>query len=286
VVLWTFVLVPFVALAAAIPFAWGWGLSWLDISMLVVGYWLTGLGIAIGYHRYLTHRSFKANRALRIGLAVAGSLAFQGGPIQWVADHRRHHAFSDREGDPHSPWRFGGSTAGLTKGMLYAHVGWLFSRDRTNRERFVPDLLADKDIVRIERLFPMFMAISLLAPALIGGLVTGTWFGAFTGFFWGALVRIALLHHVTWAINSVCHVVGSRPFESRDKAANFWPMAVFSFGENWHNSHHADPTCARHGVLRGQIDPAARLIWVFERFGWATKVRWPQQQRLEAKRNT
>lgn len=285
VVLWAFVLVPFLALLAAVPMLWGWGLSWIDISILVASYWITGLGVAIGFHRYLTHRSFRAVRPLRIALAVAGSLAFQGPPIQWVADHRRHHAYSDREGDPHSPWRFGGTALGLAKGLFYAHVGWLFKRERSNRERFAPDLLADKDIVRIEKLFPLWMGISLLAPAAVGGLATMSWAGALSGLFWGALVRIALLHHVTWAINSVCHVAGKRPFDSRDKAKNFWPMAIIAFGENWHNSHHTDPTCARHGVLRGQIDPAARTIWIFEKFGWVYDVRWPQHDRFESKSN-
>jgi stearoyl-CoA desaturase (delta-9 desaturase) len=201
----------------------------------------------------------------------------------WVADHRRHHAFSDRDGDPHSPWRFGGSVTGLTRGLLYAHIGWMLNRENSNRARFAPDLLADRDIRRIDQLFPAFVLISLLGPAAIGGLATWSWQGAVSAYFWGGLVRIALLHHVTWSINSVCHVAGQRPFNSRDKAANFWPLAIISFGENWHNSHHADPSGARHGVLRGQVDPAARLIWIFEKLGWAHDVHWPQPQRLAAK---
>jgi poly(hydroxyalkanoate) depolymerase family esterase len=215
---------------------------------------------------------------------VAGSLAVEGPPTEWVADHRRHHAFADGEGDPHSPWRYGTSVPALAKGLWYAHCGWFFDRDVTNRARFAPDLLADRDIRIVDRLFLPLVAVSLLAPALIGGLVTGSWFGALTGFFWGGLVRMALLHHVTWSVNSICHVVGERPFDSKDRATNFWPLALMSFGESWHNSHHADPTCARHGVLRGQIDPAARLIWVFEKLGWAHDVRWPDQARLAAKR--
>jgi stearoyl-CoA desaturase (delta-9 desaturase) len=286
VALWVFVAVPFVALAAAVPVAWGWGLSPLNAAMAVVGYLIAGFGIAAGYHRHFTHGSFKARRGLRIALAVAGSLAVEGSPTQWVADHRRHHAFSDRDGDPHSPWRYGTSVGALLKGLWYAHLGWLFNRELSNRQRFAPDLLADRDIRVVDRLFLPLVAVSLFLPAVIGGLVTWSWTGALSGFFWAGLVRMALLHHVTWSVNSVCHVVGDRPFTSKDKATNFWPLAVLSFGESWHNFHHADPTGARHGVLRGQLDPAARLIWLFEKLGWAHDVRWPDPGRLAAKRAT
>jgi stearoyl-CoA desaturase (Delta-9 desaturase) len=286
IALWAFVVLPFVAVVVAVPVAWGWGLSWLDVAMTAVLYVVTGMGIGTGFHRYLTHGSFKAVRPLRIALTIAGALAIEGEPTQWVADHRRHHAFSDREGDPHSPWRYGESIWGLTKGLLYAHVGWLFYRELSNRERFAPDLLADKDIQRIDRQFPTLVVTSVLLPGLIGGLVTWSWQGALAGLFWAGLVRIALLHHVTWSINSICHVYGERPFETRDgdKASNFWPLAIPSFGESWHNLHHADPTCARHGVEKGQIDMNARLIWIFEKLGWASDVRWPKEDRLDAKR--
>jgi stearoyl-CoA desaturase (delta-9 desaturase) len=283
--LWAFVSVPFLALLAAVPVAWGGWLSWTDIAIAGVWYVVAGVGITAGFHRYFTHGSFKAKRWLRVTLAVAGSLAIQGDITQWVADHRRHHAFSDLEGDPHSPWRFGASVWGLTKGLFHAHVGWLFHRELSNRERFAPDLLADKDIRRVTALFPVLVAVSLLGPAVIGGLVTWSWQGALTAFFWAGLVRVSLLHHITWSINSVCHVYGERPFEVRqgDKATNFWPLAILSFGESWHNLHHADPTCARHGVLRGQVDITARTIWVFEKVGAAYDVRWPKPERISAK---
>ena len=176
---------------------------------------LSCLGVTVGYHRYFTHGSFKAKPWLRTALAVAGSFAVQGEIIQWVADHRRHHAFSDLEGDPHSPWRFGESVRGLTRGLFHAHIGWLFDRELSNRERFAPDLLADPATRRVDRLFPPLVAISMAGPAAMGGLLTGSWQGALTAFFWGGLVRVALLHHVTWAINSVCHVYGERPFAMR-----------------------------------------------------------------------
>jgi stearoyl-CoA desaturase (delta-9 desaturase) len=254
--------------------------------MAVMLYIIGGFGIGTGFHRYLTHGAFKAKRWLRIVLTLAGSTAIEGAPTQWVADHRRHHAYSDREGDPHSPWRYGASFWGLTKGLMYAHMGWLLYRETSNRDRFAPDLMADRDMRRIDRLFPWIVAGSIALPAIIGGLVTWSWAGALSGFFWAGLVRIAVLHHVTWSINSICHVVGERPFATRegDKAANFWPLAVLSFGESWHNLHHADPTCARHGVDRGQVDANARLIWIFEKLGWVWNVRWPKRERLEAKR--
>ncbi|MFD0820854.1 acyl-CoA desaturase [Micromonospora zhanjiangensis] len=276
---------PFVALLVAVPVAWGGWLHWSDIGIGAFWYLVSGLGITVGFHRYFTHGSFKAKRWLRVALAVAGSLAVQGSIIQWVADHRRHHAYSDQEGDPHSPWRFGESLWGLTKGLFHAHVGWLFHRELSNRERFAPDLLADRDIRRVDDFFPGLVVVSALGPALMGGLFTMSWQGALSAFFWAGLVRIALLHHVTWAINSVCHVYGERPFEMRqgDKAANFWPLAILSMGESWHNLHHADPTSARHGVLRGQIDISARVIWLLEKAGAASNVRWPKPERIAAK---
>jgi stearoyl-CoA desaturase (delta-9 desaturase) len=284
IALWTFVVVPFIALVTAVPVAWGWGLTWRDAVIALVFYLVSGLGITVGFHRYFTHGSFKAKRGLRIALAIAGSLAIEGPPTRWVADHRRHHAFSDKEGDPHSPWRYGTSVRALMKGFIHAHVGWLFDIEQTSKARFAPDLLADRDIQRVDKMFLPLVNVSLFLPALIGGVWAGSWQGAVSAFFWASLVRIALLHHTTWSINSVCHIVGERPFRSNDKAANFWPLAILSFGESWHNLHHADPTCARHGVLRGQLDSSARLIWIFEKFGWATDVRWPKADRIAAKR--
>jgi stearoyl-CoA desaturase (Delta-9 desaturase) len=284
VVLVLFIGVPFLALVAAVPVAWGWGLGWRDVAIAALMYVVSGHGITVGFHRHFTHGSFKANRPLKIALAVAGSLAIEGPVIRWVADHRRHHAFSDREGDPHSPWRYGETVPALAKGLLFAHMGWMFDIEQTNPRRYTPDLLKDRDIGRISRLFPAFVAASLLLPALLGGLLTWSWQGALTAFFWGSLVRVALLHHVTWSINSICHALGEHPFASRDRSGNVWWLALLSMGESWHNLHHADPTCARHGVLRGQIDSSARMIWIFEKLGWASQVRWPRADRLAAKR--
>jgi len=279
-----FVAVPLVALVAAIPLLWGWGLGWHDVVIALVFYCVSGLGITVGYHRYFTHGSFKAKTGLRVGLAIAGSLAIEGPVITWVSDHRRHHKYSDKEGDPHSPWRYGDDWKALSKGLLYAHVGWLFDPNKTSQQKFSPDLLADRRIKAVDKLFPLLVAVSLLLPALIGGLWGMSWQGAVTAFFWASLVRIALLHHITWSINSICHTFGSEDFEVRDKSRNVAWLAIASFGESWHNLHHADPTCARHGALKGQLDPSARVIWAFEKLGWAYDVRWPDEERLEAKR--
>lgn len=172
----------------------------------------------------------------------------------------------------------------LLKGLWWAHMAWMFDSERTDQRAYAPDLLKDPDIVRVSRQFVLWTALSLAAPAAVGGLVTWSWGGALSAFFWGSLVRVALLHHVTWSINSICHATGKRPFRSRDRSGNVWWLAVLSCGESWHNLHHADPTSARHGVDRGQVDSSARLIRWFEKAGWAYDVRWPKQSRLDAKR--
>jgi stearoyl-CoA desaturase (delta-9 desaturase) len=283
-----FMIIPVVALVAAVALTWGWGITLLDVVIATIAYFGTGLGVTVGFHRHFTHKSFKATRPLKVALAVTGSLAFQGSIVSWVADHRRHHAFSDKEGDPHSPWLFGTGPLAIARGFWHAHMGWLFDRDKTNARRFAPDLLADRDIAAVDRQFVLLTVVSLGVPALLGGLLSWSWWGALTAFLWGGLVRVGLLHHVTWSINSICHMAGRRPFGTRDRSANVWWLAVLSFGESWHNLHHADPTCARHGVKRGQIDMSARLIWLFEKFGWVHSVRWPTPQRLErlARRTT
>jgi stearoyl-CoA desaturase (delta-9 desaturase) len=279
-----FVAVPLLALVAAVPLAWAWGfLDWHAAVIAIAFYLISGLGVSMGLHRYFTHSSFKAVRGFKIALAIAGSLAIEGPVITWVADHRRHHKYADKEGDPHSPWRFGNDWKALAKGLVFAHVGWLFDGDVTSPEKFCPDLLADSDVSRISRWFPWMVTASLLAPALIGGLWSMSWQGAVIAFFWASLVRVAFLHHITWSINSICHTFGKEEFEVRDKSRNVSWLAILSFGESWHNLHHADPTCARHGVLKGQIDIAARTIWLAEKLGWAYNVRWPDEERLTGK---
>ncbi len=272
---------PFVGLAAAMWSFWGHGLNAVDLVLAVLFYALTGFGVTAGFHRCFTHGSFTARPALRAALALAGSMAFQGQVIGWVAIHRRHHAFTDCPGDPHSPYRYGTGPIGQLRGLAHAHVGWLFKDATTSPERYAPDLVAEPVMRRISTAFPLLCVVSLALPASIGWALGGPP-GALTALLWAGLVRVCLLQHVTWSVNSLCHLLGSRPFTTRshDRSTNLWPLALLSFGESWHNTHHSDPTCARHGVDRGQIDATARLIWVFEQFGWAGKVRWPEAGRL------
>jgi stearoyl-CoA desaturase (delta-9 desaturase) len=277
------VVLPFVALGIGIFLAWGEGISLTDILLAAVFYVVTGLGVTVGFHRLFTHGSFTTRPWLRVVLAVAGSMGFQGNLIEWVAIHRRHHAYTDRPGDPHSPYRYGASVRGQLRGLAHAHLGWMFADDQTDARRYAPDLLDDPAMVRVTRAFPALCAVSLTLPFLAGWAISGTLYGGLTAFLWAGLVRVALLQHVTWSVNSLCHVVGSRPFKTRrhDRSTNLWPLALLSFGESWHNGHHSNPTCARHGVRRGQIDPSAAVIRLFERLGWATDVHWPDPGRMQ-----
>lgn len=278
-----FVVIPLIAVAFAIPVALGDWLSWLDIGLAISFWLLTAGGITIGYHRFFTHGSFKANRGVKIMLAICGSLAIEGSLDQWVADHRKHHKFSDEVGDPHSPWRFGTSKKAIAKGLLFSHVGWLFEADNTGIDKYAPDIAKDKDLTWMSKHFGIFVAASLLLPGILGGLITWSWMGALTAFFWAGLVRVAFVHHVTWSINSICHVFGNRPFTSRDLSSNVAWLAIPSLGESWHNLHHVDPTAARHGVMKGQIDMSASVIRGMEKTGLITEVRWPKPERLVKK---
>jgi stearoyl-CoA desaturase (delta-9 desaturase) len=272
---------PVVGLVVGIVLATGYGgISLVDAGIALGFYLFTAFGVTVGFHRFFTHQSFKAGRGLKILLAIGGMMALEGGVITWVADHRRHHAFADEEGDPHSPWRYGRSPFGLLRGLWWAHTGWLFDSEKTSARRWAPDLVADPDLIKLNKLFPVFALASLGLPALLGYAFTGTAAGAFSAFIWGALVRILFVHHITWSVNSLCHVIGERPFMTKDKASNVNWLALVSLGESWHNLHHADPKCARHGVEKGQIDPSAGLIRIFEKTGLAWDVRWPTEQRL------
>ncbi|MDQ6797749.1 MAG: acyl-CoA desaturase [Actinomycetota bacterium] len=279
-----FIAVPFVAVVAAVPLLWGWGLSWHDAVIALIMYAITGHGITVGFHRHFTHRAFKAKRWLRVTMAVAGSMAIQGPIVRWVADHRKHHRFSDRDGDPHSPWRYGTGLGALTKGFCWAHLGWLFDAEQTSQERYAPELLEDRAIAGVNRSFHWLVVASMLLPPLVGGLWGWSFTSALTAFFWGSLVRVSLLHHVTFSINSVCHLTGKHPFKVKDRSGNVWWLAILSMGESWHNLHHADPLSARHGVLRGQIDSSARIIWILERLRMVEAVRWPDARSIGRRR--
>ncbi|WP_239590255.1 acyl-CoA desaturase [Streptomyces aureoverticillatus] len=280
------VVAPFLGLGLAGWLLWGSLIHPADVLLALALYVVTGLGVTVGFHRGLTHGGYRAVRPVRVALAVAGSLSFQGDVIGWVATHRRHHAFTDRPGDPHSPYRYGTHLRGQLRGLAHAHVGWLFRNEPTSAGRYAPDLLADRDIRAVSRAFPALCALTLALPFAAGWAIGGTWQRALTALLWAGLVRIALLHHVTWSVNSLCHMIGRRPFRTRrhDRATNLWPLALLSFGESWHNLHHADPTSARHGVDRGQIDPSAAFIRLLERVGWVYDVRWPTPDRVTARR--
>ncbi|WP_370082064.1 acyl-CoA desaturase [Streptacidiphilus sp. MAP12-16] len=277
---------PFLAVTLAGWVLWGRLIGPADVLLAASFYLVTGLGVTVGFHRCLTHHSFTAAPALRVALATAGSMSFQGDVIGWVATHRRHHAFTDRPGDPHSPFRYGTTLRGQLRGLVHAHIGWLFTADLTPAERYAPDLLADRNTRAVSIAFPALCVLSLALPFGAGWAIGGSLHDALTALLWAGLVRIVVLQHVTWSVNSLCHMIGERPFRTRphDRATNLWPLALLSFGESWHNLHHADPTCARHGVDRGQIDPSAALIRLFELLGWATDVRWAAPGRIEARR--
>ncbi|MFP5298485.1 MAG: acyl-CoA desaturase, partial [Actinomycetota bacterium] len=277
-------LLPFAGLIAAVSMLWGTGLSVTDAAIALSFYVFTGLGITIGYHRYFTHQGFKTSRPVRALLAIAGSMAMQGSVLSWVADHRRHHAFSDKEGDPHSPHLDEGpGIKGILKGLWHAHMGWLFEDKASSPERWCPDLARDPMMVRISNLYPLWLVMSLTLPALLGYLFTGTLMGAVTAGLWGSLVRIFMLHHVTWSINSICHFYGERPFRSDDHSTNNWPLALISFGESWHNNHHAFPTSAVHGIKRSQIDISGMLITLAEKLRVVSDVKRVTEKQLRVK---
>jgi stearoyl-CoA desaturase (delta-9 desaturase) len=278
-----FIAVPFVALIVTVPVLWGWGLSWQDVVIALAMYLITGHGITVGFHRYFTHRAFRARRWVEVTMAIAGSMAIQGPIVRWVADHRKHHRFSDRSGDPHSPWRYGATVSALVRGFWHSHIGWLFE-SQTSQQKYASDLCDDRVISGISRSFPLWVALSMLIPPLVGGLWLWSWQGALWAFFWGSLVRVALLHHVTFSINSVCHLTGRRPYKTSDESRNVWWLAVPSMGEAWHNFHHAAPRSARHGVRRFQIDTSALVIRAMERLRFVNSVRWPDSGLIAKRR--
>ncbi len=266
---------PAVALAILIPLLWGHAVNLSDLVLGLALYVLTGFGITVGFHRLFTHRAFGPRRALKITLAVLGSMAVEGSLTSWVATHRRHHMFSDGPGDPHSPHRYGDHGVALLRGLAFSHVGWLFVSDASSATRYAPDMLRDPDIRRIDRLFPVLAIGSLMIPLGIGYVLSGTLVGALTALLWAGLVRMALLHHVTWSVNSLCHTFGPRTELTTDRSTNLRALALVSLGDSWHNVHHAHPSWARHGAGQGMVDPSAWLIRRFEQLGWATRVRWP-----------
>ena len=279
------VVVPPLVVIATMVLAWGGWFSWIDLVLFAVMYVITGLGITVGYHRLYTHKSFEARGPVAALFAIFGGMAAQGPVIWWAATHRCHHQYSDHEHDPHSPHAgHGGGVRGAVKGFLHAHMGWLFADLRADMQRYVPDLLADKTTVRINQLFPLWVALGFVIPAVIGGLVTMSWMGALLGFLWGGIVRLCALHHVTWSVNSVCHIWGKKEYTSGDESRNNPVMGILAFGEGWHNNHHAFPASARHGLKWWQFDASWIVIRTLALVGLAKKVRVPSVDRLAARR--
>jgi len=268
---------PFVILAVLIPLLWGSLIGINDVIIFTVMYLITGFGVTIGYHRLLTHRSFATYKWMEYTLAIMGSLSIQGSPIEWVADHRKHHAHTDEEGDPHSPHAGqGAGIKGALRGLWHAHVGWLFvNQGRASAHRYAKELVEDPKMRAISRRFPYIAIGTLAIPAVLGfALGGGSWHGALTGFLWGGLVRVMMLHHITWSVNSVCHFFGRRRFDVEDHSTNVFWLALPSLGEAWHHNHHAFARSAFHGLRRWEalLDPTGWVIRVMRRTGLAWNV--------------
>src|SRR3954447_19869445 len=270
----TFTVVPFLAVAAGAVLAWQSFLHWSDLVVFAVLYPITGLGITVGFHRLLTHRAFKTKNWVKAMFTIFGSMAIEGPAIAWVADHRKHHAFADMEGDPHSPHvDHGHGLKGAIKGLVHAHVGWLFLHtQRGKKDRYAPDLIADPTVSFVDRTFVWWVVLGLAIPFPLGWLLGGSVTTGLTAMLWGGLVRVFLLHHVTYSINSLCHFFGRRRFATDDESRNLLWLALPSLGEAWHNNHHAFPTSAAHGMGRIELDPSALVIRGLEKLGLAWDV--------------
>ncbi|MDP9347366.1 MAG: fatty acid desaturase [Actinomycetota bacterium] len=281
----TAVVVPFLAFIAAVVLLWGGLVSGRDLAIFAVMYAFVGFGVTIGFHRLLTHRSFTAPAGVRALLAILGSMSVQGAVIHWVADHRKHHAFTDEEGDPHSPHTQGGEGwRGVLSGMWHAHTGWLFEDgQRTSARRFAPDLKNDPAIRFVDRYFLLWVVLGLAIPFAAGFAIGGTLTAGLTALLWGGLVRVFVLHHATWSVNSVCHMYGTRPFVTDDESRNNWVVALVSLGEGWHHNHHAFPTSARHGLQGRQFDPSYMIIKGMEKVGLASGLKQPKPAEIERK---
>jgi len=266
--------VPVLALGLVAWQLWEKALHWSDLIVFLVLYILCGLGVTVGFHRLFTHRAFATTRWLRFTFGVLGSAAIEGPVISWVADHRKHHAFSDKEGDPHSPHvDHGVGLRGALRGLAHAHVGWLFIHtQRGAKRRYAPDLIKDPVVSFVDRTFIIWAVAGLALPFALGVAIGHTLKAGLTGLLWGGAVRVLVVHHVTYSINSLCHYFGRRSFATGDESRNLSWLALFSFGESWHNNHHAFPTSAAHGLRRWQIDPSAMVIRMLEKLGLAWNV--------------
>jgi stearoyl-CoA desaturase (delta-9 desaturase) len=282
------VTLPFAGLLVAIVLLWN--TDWVgpeDLIIMGVLYAVTCLGVTLGFHRLLTHRSFQTHKTTEYVLASLGSMAVQGPVMTWVADHRKHHAHTDKEGDPHSPHGHGGGLRGAVKGLWYAHMGWLFDRaGQADPARYARDLYEDPGMRRIQRMFWFWVLLGIAIPFGVGYAISGTLGGALVAALWGGAVRIFFLHHVTWSINSVCHFFGTRRFDVDDQSTNVFWLAPLSMGESWHHNHHAFPRSAAHGLRWYEFDVTAYVIRLMRRAKLAWNVVEITPERQEALRLT
>lgn len=278
------VLIPFLGSVLAIGLLWRSGIGAVEVGLLVSMYFLSLIGITVGFHRHFSHRAFQTNAAIRVMLAILGSMAAQGPIIHWVSSHRRHHQYSDQPGDTHSPHLCEGEKLIWLRGFWHAHVGWMFNSEMTNSALFAKDLLRDSAIAKVNQLYLTWVFLGLAIPSVLGGVLTGMWMGAFQGVLWGGLVRIFLVHHATWSINSITHLYGSRPFDTREQSTNNIWLVIPTGGEAWHNNHHAFPTSAKFGLLWWQIDLGYWVIRALELTGLVWNVKVPTADMLSAKK--
>jgi len=280
------IIVPFIGIVVAPFVVWGWGFSAVDLGLMLGFYAVTMLGITVGYHRLFTHASFETPTWVKCVFAILGSMAIQGSLFDWVATHRRHHQFSDTKDDPHSPCNHGSGFWGVLKGAWHAHIGWFFRPATPNMARYIKDLQNSRALRAINALFPLWIGLTFLLPAIAGGLITLSWKGAITGLVWGGLVRLFLVHHVTWSVNSACHIWGRRPYPSKDQSRNNLIFGVLAMGEGWHNTHHAFPRSARHGLKWWELDGSYGVIRFLSMLGLAWDIRLPEIKPAQAPAQT
>lgn len=279
-----FDILPIVGTVAALAFLFVHPLGLTELVLFFSLWLLTGLGITVGYHRLFTHRTFKAKQSVITALVILGSMAGQGGVVSWVALHRRHHECSDRDGDPHSPNLYGSGVKGRLRGLMHSHFLWMRRHEYPNVVHYAPDLIKNRALVRVARHYYYWVALGLILPAVIGGVVYQSWTGVISGLLWGGLVRMFVLEHIVWAINSFLHMFGTRPYASRENSRNGGVFALVTLGESWHNNHHAFPESASFGLDWYRLDPGYWLIRLLAACGLVWDVGLPSDERKAAKR--
>ncbi|MDZ7963741.1 MAG: acyl-CoA desaturase [Nostoc sp. DedSLP03] len=277
-------IIPLLGSIAAIAIASHVGIGFVEVGLLVSMYVLTFVGITVGFHRHFAHCAFHTNTAVRVILAILGSMACQGPLIYWVSNHRRHHQYSDQPGDPHSPYCNQNQRLGQIRGLWHAQIGWTFTHEITNTFLFSKDLLREPALSKVNQLYYVWILLGLTIPSILGGMLTGTSMGVLSGFLWGGCVRLFLSYHFTNSINSITHLYGSRPFNTREQSTNNIWLAIPTHGESWHNNHHAFPNSAKFGLKWWQIDLGYWVIRTLELTGLVWNVKAPTTDAIEAKK--